>query len=102
MIVIGVSVFAKSSNNIALNNFVICIECCANNPVYGKLNTFTNLAEYKAYHKAYQQCYDNIIKKEYISEMHESVVTIEDTYKITPCKGFFNNYEARESKRTMR
>jgi len=79
--------------NITLNNFVICIECCDNNPVYGKLNTFTNLAEYKAYHKAYQQCYDNIIKKEYISEMHESAVTIEDTYKITPCCGYFNNYD---------
>ena len=27
--------------------------------------------------------------------MHESVVAIEDTYKITPCCGYFNSYDKK-------
>jgi hypothetical protein len=76
-----ISIFTNDKN--------ISIQTCDQNPMYGQLVQFENLEEYKAYNNAYDQVYKNIIKKEYISESHESVMEIEDTYKIRPALGHF-------------
>ena len=78
--------------SITLNNFLIFVECCDNNPIYGRDITFESKDEYTIYNKAYQLCYDAYIKTDFLSETHPTAQTIEDTYKILPCTGYFEKY----------
>ena len=54
--------------------------------------TFTSLKDYTNYSTAYDRFYNQIIKKEYISEHHPSVLQYEANYKISPISGYFNKY----------
>lgn len=66
----------------------ISIETCDNNAMYGQQVIFENLEEYKAYNTAYDQMYKSVIKKEFISDYHSSVIEIEDEYTIRPIFGY--------------
>jgi len=61
-----------------LNNTMIQIIQANNNPVYGQLIDYENLQEYQDYEKAYEKFYCSIVKKEYLSYYHPSVIAIDD------------------------
>ncbi len=63
-----------------------------NDPQYGQLINFDSLEEYKQYEKSFEEFYQSIIKKEYLSDYHPSVLDIENHYKINPVMGYFDNY----------
>ena len=65
-----------------------------NDPQYGQLINFDSLEEYKQYEKAFEEFYQSIIKKEYLSDYHPSVLDIENHYKINPVMGYFDNYSS--------
>lgn len=66
-----------------------------NNPDLGQLVSYSNLEEYQAYNNAYEKFYTSIIRKEYLSDSHTSVIEIEDTYKIKPIMGYFDKFESK-------
>jgi hypothetical protein len=72
----------------------ISIETCDNNPIYGNRIILNSLQEYKEFNATYNKLYENIIKKEYISDYHESVREIHNTYKIRPLVGYFNEHKS--------
>lgn len=49
-----------------------------------------HINEYKMYQNAFKKCYTQIIKNEYVSDHHESVIKVEDTYSINPICGYFD------------
>lgn len=63
-----------------------------NDPQYGQLINFDCLEEYKQYEKAFEEFYQAVIKKEYLSDYHPSTLDIENYYKINPVMGYFNEY----------
>ncbi len=69
-----------------------------NDPEYGQLINFDCLEEYKQYEKAFEEFYQAIIKKEYLSDYHPSVAEIETHYKINPIMGHFNEYSSAPQK----
>jgi len=76
-----------------LNNTTIQIVQANNNPVYGQLIDYNNLAEYQSYEKAYEKFYSSIVKKEYLSDYHPSVIEIDNIYKINNVCGYFDDYD---------
>ncbi len=76
-----------------LNNTMIQIIQANNNPVYGQLINYENLQEYQAYEKAYEKFYSSIVKKEYLSDYHPSVIEIDDIYKINNVCGHFGELD---------
>jgi hypothetical protein len=75
----------------------VSIECCDNNPVYGNLISFDNLEDYKAYISVYEETYEKLIKKDFISDSNEETRRIDDYYKITPVVGCFNDKNKAEN-----
>ena len=63
----------------------------------GQLVYFNNLTEYEEYEKANNKFYDSIIKKEYISQYHPSVIEFEKYYKIGPLVGSFIESKNKKS-----
>jgi hypothetical protein len=78
-----------------LNNTMIQIVQANNNPVYGQLIDYNNLAEYQSYEKAYEKFYSSIVKKEYLSDYHPSVIEIDNIYKINNVCGYFDDYDTK-------
>lgn len=78
--------------SIKLEGILFIIEWCDCNSTYGKMISFSSLQEYEAYQDAYQTCYSEIIKPEYISDYHPSVSEVHDTYKISPVMGYIGEY----------
>lgn len=72
-----------------LNNTMIQIIQANNNPVYGQLINYKNLQEYQEYEKAYEVFYGSIVKKEYLSDYHPSVIQVDNYYKINNVCGYF-------------
>ena len=72
-----------------VDDFLIQIEACDDNPIYGKNVSFFTLNSYKAYNEASNTLYEKLIKSEYVSEHHSSTQKIEDEYKIRPLVGYF-------------
>lgn len=66
-----------------------------NNPDLGQLVSYSNLEEYKAYNNAFEKFYSSIIRKEYLSDSHSSVMEIEDQYKIKPIMGYFDKFDTK-------
>jgi len=52
------------------------------------------LEEYKQYEKSFEEFYQAIIKKEYLSDYHPSVSEVENHYTINPIMGYFDNYSS--------
>lgn len=61
----------------------------------GQFVEFANLKEYQIYHIEYNKFYDSVIKAEYLSDSHESVLEIDSTYPIKPVMGYFDEYSNR-------
>lgn len=78
--------------SLIVNKLRVQILPADNDPQYGQLINFDNLEEYKQYEKAFEEFYQSIIKKEYLSDYHPSVLEIENYYKINPIMGYFNDY----------
>lgn len=78
--------------SVKLENILFTIEWCDCNSTYGKMISFSSLKEYEAYQEAYQACYSEIIKPEYISDYHPSIQEIHNTYKLSPIMGYFGDY----------
>jgi len=76
-----------------LNNTMIQIIQANNNPIYGQLINYENLQEYQAYEKAYERFYSSIVKKEYLSDYHPSVIEIDNYYKINNVCGHFGELD---------
>jgi len=76
-----------------LNNTMIQIIQANNNPIYGQLINYENLQEYQAYEKAYEKFYSSIVKKEYLSDYHPSVIEIDNYYKINNVCGYFGEFD---------
>ena len=57
---------------------------------------FCNLKQYQNYNNAYESFYNKIIKSQYISEHHPSVIEFESHYKVKPCSGYFKRYSDRD------
>lgn len=76
-----------------LNNTMIQIIQANNNPIYGQLVNYENLQEYQAYEKAYEKFYSSIVKKEYLSDYHPSVIEIDNYYKINNVCGHFGELD---------
>jgi hypothetical protein len=70
---------------------IISVECCDNNPIYGKLINFDNLEDYTAYTKIYTDTYEKMIKKEFVSDSNEETRRIDDYFIITAPIGYFDN-----------
>lgn len=75
-----------------LNKTNIQIIANDNNNTHGMVMSFMNLEDYQEYQKAYETYYQSIIKREYISEYHPSVIEIEKQYKINNSIGYFGEY----------
>lgn len=72
-----------------IDMIMISIETCDDNPIYGRRISFDSLEEYKQFTNAYEAIYRQMIKKEYVSDYHESVQLINNTYPIRPLLGHF-------------
>lgn len=66
-----------------------------NDPNKGQLINYDSLEEYNKYTKTFDNFYNNIVKKEYLSDINPSVMEIEDHYTIKPILGYFDNYEPK-------
>jgi hypothetical protein len=58
----------------------------------GQYVEFVNIDEYKKYTSEFNKFYDEIIKTEYISDSHESILIIDETYPIKPVMGYFDEF----------
>ena len=72
-----------------IDSIMISIETCDDNPIYGRRIHFDSIQEYKQFTNAYEAMYRQMIKKEYVSDYHESVQLINNTYPIRPLLGHF-------------
>ena len=79
-----------------IENKLINILCADDNPIYGRNVAFNNLEDYKAYDNAYNQTYVDIIKKEHLSEHHETVLDMDEYYKIGPLVGSFETSSSKK------
>ncbi|MFO0415532.1 MAG: hypothetical protein ACK50E_07740, partial [Bacteroidota bacterium] len=75
-----------------LNKTNIQIIANDNNNTHGMILSFMDLEEYQNYQNAYNDYYQSIIKSQYISEYHPSVIEIENKYKINNVIGYFGEY----------
>ena len=57
---------------------------------------FCDFKQYQNYNNAYESFYNKIIKSQYISEHHPSVIEFESHYKVKPCSGYFKRYSDRD------
>jgi hypothetical protein len=51
----------------------------------------SNVEEYKKFHEVNNKFYSEIIKSEFLSSSHHSVLEIENKYKINPILGYFQS-----------
>lgn len=86
---------ALYSLSLYLNNKVIQIIQANNNPIYGQLIDYQNLKEYQDYTTAYETFYNSVVKKEYLSDYHPSVIEIDNYYKINNVCGYFGDYSQK-------
>jgi len=82
--------------NIEVGHIFISLENADNT-----CNTETQLfvdsvEEYKQYHKVNNKFYSQIIKPEFLSSNHESVIEIEKKYKVNPVSGYFIDSKAQQ------
>lgn len=76
-----------------LNNTMIQIVQANNNPVFGQLINYENLQEYQAYENAYEKFYSSIVRKEYLSDYHPSIIAIDEYYSIGNVCGHFGELD---------
>lgn len=83
------------SLSLYLNTTTIQIIQANNNPVYGQLVDYENLKEYQDYTEAYEKFYNSVVKKEYLSDYHPSVIDIDNYYKINNVCGYFGEHSIK-------
>jgi len=77
--------------NIEVGHIFISVENADITSQSEALLTLANVEEYKKYHEVNNKFYSQIIKPEYLSSNHHSVLEIDNKYKINPVLGYFSD-----------
>lgn len=79
-----------------VENKTVYIETGDNNPMYGSQISFESIQEYKQFDNAYNEIYQQVVKKEYISEFHPQALEVDNFYKIQPLVAMLENGNLNE------